>query len=541
MPVSRVLIFLVAFAASAAAQAPARDTSARSAAGTGMIRGRVHEAGTERPLARVDIRLTSPVLPQPRAVKTDANGRYEVTGLPAGRYAVAASKANYLTTSFGATRAMGPGKAFDLADGQMADKVDFALPHAGVIAGKVVDEFGDPVPQAEVMTMRYQFVNGERRLVRAQGHAVTNDIGEFRAFGLPPGDYFVAGTLPDFVFNGSAISVAYSPTFYPGTANVGDAQRLTVGAGQVVSGVTLPLVAVQPTSVSGSVIDSRGRAVTTGFVNLLRQVAGMSVGGSGAPLGPDGTFTINGVTPGDFILRVSSGPDSESAAAPVSVNGTEVSGLQLVTAPPSVLRGRIVFEPGATPLKPSEVHLNANNLVPSISNVNVKVHEDLTFEIKLTAGHFLIRTPNPGPKWRLNRVLAAGADITDTGIDVASNSTISNIVVEMTHHVSELSGHVVDASGQPVRDCYVIVFAQDATRWTAQTRHVAVGRPAADETFHVLVPAGDYFVFATADVEPGEWTDAAYLARIRDRATAVSIRLDEKKTIAIGLAALAAR
>jgi hypothetical protein len=267
----------------------------------------------------------------------------------------------------------------------------------------------------------------------------------------------------------------------------------------------------------------------------------MSVGGSGAPLGPDGTFTINGVTPGDFILRVSGRADGESANAPVSVNGMEVSGLQLVTAPPSVLRGRIVFEPGATPLKASDVHLNASNNAPSISNVNVKVHEDLTFEIKLAAGHFLIRTPNPGPKWRLNRVLAAGVDITDTGIDVPPNATISNIVVEMTHHVSELSGQVVDANGQPVRDCYVIVFAQDATRWTAQTRHVAVGRPAADETFRVLVPAGDYFVFATADVEPGEWMDPAYLAQIRDRATAVSIRLDEKKAIALELAAVAAR
>ncbi|HWF87124.1 MAG TPA: carboxypeptidase-like regulatory domain-containing protein, partial [Vicinamibacterales bacterium] len=165
---SRALVVLVALVASAGvyhpllaqdrpAQTPARDNSARPSTGTGIIRGRVTEAGTDRPLARVDIRAISPVVSQPRGVKTDASGQYEVTGLPPGRYVVAASKTNYLTTSFGATRAMGPGKGFDLADGQIAEKVNFALLHAGVIAGRVIDELGDPVVDAQVITFRYQY------------------------------------------------------------------------------------------------------------------------------------------------------------------------------------------------------------------------------------------------------------------------------------------------------------------------------------------------------------------------------------------------
>jgi len=237
------------------------------------------------------------------------------------------------------------------------------------------------------------------------------------------------------------------------------------------------------------------------------------------------------VTPGDYILRSGNGLDGESAAMSVSVNGSEVSGIQLVTAPPSVLRGRIVFGAGATPLSASAVHLNAVRSDPRLGSANVTVHDDLTFEIKTTAGHLLLRTPNPGPKWRLNRVVADGVDITDTGIDVPPGSTLSNIVVEMTHHVSELSGHVLDSRGQATRDAYVIVFTQDPARWTTQSRHVAMSRPAGDEQFKVLVPAGDYLVFATADVEPGEWTDPAYLARIREHAVPVSIGQDEKKAI----------
>jgi len=41
------------------------------------------------------------------------------------------------------------------------------LSRAGVITGKIVDEFGDPVTDAQVVPMRYQFVQGSRRLTRA--------------------------------------------------------------------------------------------------------------------------------------------------------------------------------------------------------------------------------------------------------------------------------------------------------------------------------------------------------------------------------------
>ncbi len=370
----------------------------------------------------------------------------------------------------------------------------------------------------------------------APGRGSTNDIGEFRVFGMPPGDYFVAATFPNFMSGENVEHVTYAPTFYPGTGNAAEAQRLTLVAGQTVSNVVLPLLPVQPSHISGTVIDSHGRAVSKGFVNINQLIGGTVIGGNGAPLGSDGTFTINGVAPGDYILRSGNGLlDGESAAMSVSVNGSEVSGIQLVTAPPSVLRGRIVFGAGATPLKASAIPLNAVRSDPRLGNGYVTVHDDLTFEIKATEGHFLLRTPNPGPQWRLNRVLADGVDITDTGIDVPPNSTLSNIVVEMTHHVSELSGRVFSGDGQTTRDAYVIVFTQDAARWTTQSRHVAMSRPASDELFHVLVPAGDYFVYAAADVEQGEWTDPAYLARIREHAVPVSIGQDEKKAIDVRL------
>ena len=95
--------------------------------------------------------------------------------------------------------------------------------------------------------MRYQYVNGERRLVPASGRGSTNDIGEFRLFGLPPGDYFVAARLQNGM---SAGRQAREPRrlcahVLSGDGNPGDAQRIAIDAGQVVSGISLTLMPVR--------------------------------------------------------------------------------------------------------------------------------------------------------------------------------------------------------------------------------------------------------------------------------------------------------
>ena len=110
---------------------------------------------------------------------TDAEGRYELTDLPAGTYTVSATKANYVRTSWGEQRAEGPGKRITLADGQRLDNINISLRRGGVVTGKIVDEFGDPVTDVSVSAMRYQYVQGSRRLMPSSRGGQTNDLGEY--------------------------------------------------------------------------------------------------------------------------------------------------------------------------------------------------------------------------------------------------------------------------------------------------------------------------------------------------------------------------
>ena len=50
--------------------------------------------------------------------------------------------------------------------------------------------------------MRFMFVNGERRLQQFAMGAVTNDLGEYRLYGLTPGQYYVSAVLRNMNFGG---------------------------------------------------------------------------------------------------------------------------------------------------------------------------------------------------------------------------------------------------------------------------------------------------------------------------------------------------
>ena len=126
---------------------------------------------------------------------TDGDGKYEFKELPAGRYNVFASKGSYVGLSYGQQRPFEPGKPLEILEAQTVEKVDFALPRGGVITGRIVDEFGEPLADAQVSAQRYQNIAGRRRLVPAGRPAQTNDIGEFRLFAIPPGQYYLSATL----------------------------------------------------------------------------------------------------------------------------------------------------------------------------------------------------------------------------------------------------------------------------------------------------------------------------------------------------------
>src|SRR5262249_46335541 len=165
----------------------------RPVMGRSAIRGRVmSDAG--QPMRRAMVRVSAQETRVTRTTSTDAEGRYEIRDLPAGRYTVSVSKPAFVAWSYGQTRPSGAPKTVVLAESQTADNIDIRMFRGAVIAGRIPDEVGEPVPNAMVSPIRKQYSQGHRRLLPEGMRAQTNDIGEYRIFGLSPGHYYVSAT-----------------------------------------------------------------------------------------------------------------------------------------------------------------------------------------------------------------------------------------------------------------------------------------------------------------------------------------------------------
>ena len=293
--------------------------------GTGSIRGRVTSAESGTPVRRAQVRISGTDI-APKTAMTDAQGRFEFGDLPAGRFKLSSTKSGYVTVQYGQTRPFESGRSIELADKQSLDKADISMPRGSVITGRIVDEFGEPVADANVTAMRQQWLNGRRRLMPSGRNAQTNDLGQYRIYGLPPGDYYVSATLrnmdvmamdmmgpmsPGGAIAGptaSAPSSGYAPTYFPGTPSAADAQRISVAIGSEAQGADFALSAVRMARISGLVLNSEGRPVESAMVTPMsgRGLEGIPMFAGGARTNREGAFTLMSVAPGDYILQVRS-------------------------------------------------------------------------------------------------------------------------------------------------------------------------------------------------------------------------------------------
>ena len=249
-------------------QRPARAQNERNAdapRGTAILRGQIIAADNGAPIRRAQLRISSSGARDSRIATTDAQGNFEVKELLAGRYTVTASKGGFVSLQYGQRRPSESGTPIELGDGETLDKLIIALPRGSVLGGRITDEFGEPVANATVVAYRYGYAGGARRLMpvgNASTRDTTDDQGQYRLFGLPPGEYYVSATLRA---GGAEITdpmdgepSGYAPTYYPGVPNVGEAARVRLAVSQENTGVSFGLIATRLVTVTGQVISSNG-------------------------------------------------------------------------------------------------------------------------------------------------------------------------------------------------------------------------------------------------------------------------------------------
>jgi protocatechuate 3,4-dioxygenase beta subunit len=536
---------------------PPRDATGGPRTGTSVLRGRVLALDTGLPLRRAQVRVGAPDAGQNRLTMTDDQGRFEIRDLPAARYSLSVTRGGYVTLNYGQRRPFEPGRPIELADGEVFDDITMHLPPGGVIAGRVVDEIGEPITGAQVQASRYRYVNGQRVLASVNTGVSplgfgTDDRGEFRLFGLPPGDYIVNASMNMPLAPGGATDtsvISYAPTYYPGSVSAAGAQMVTVGMGEEVLHLTLQMVPSRTATITGRVIDENGAPFPQAQLSLREVLSGgtgMRSRGVGTTAA-DGSFTVTGVTPGEYHLdaRGPSTPPLGLAGAPagsmeVIVSGEDVSGLLIAVSSGVTVRGRIVAAGGRPPegLRTSDVRIPLQPFPPGMGAFpgggTVTVADDWTFEGSNMQGQRLLRPTMP-QGWALRRVLHQGVDVTDTPINF-SRGPVDDLVVEITQDLTSLDGRVQDARGTLVTDYVVVIFAEDSARWAPPSRFIRTARPDQGGLFRTGgLPPGQYVAAALEYLEPGEETNPALLGQLlrAPGATRFSLREGQSQNVTL--------
>jgi len=571
-------------------QQPARDTPAQPQdvppPPAGRITGRVVASDNGRPVKRARVFVTAVELPGGRGVLTDDQGVFDLTELPAGRYTLTVSKSGFVSLSYGQRRPLQAGTPLQLADSQQMKGIVFQLPRGSVIGGRVLDEDGEAMPGIAVRVMRYQYLQGSRRLTPAGG-GQTDDKGQYRVWGLMPGDYYVNAVARGGGFGGpfgqfgpgafgggpgagaagpgggraaiggrggrggigagapagndSEQTTNYAPTYFPGVTSVNEAKPIAVGLSEEVLDINFNMQLVRVGRITGHIVNPDGTPVTSGNVNLTIDVAGargnqigMSYGGR---IQWDGEFTIANVAPGRYILRAR-GDDSETpqyAAQPVTVSGEDVSDLTVVLAQGATISGSVTFlgAPGASP-DPTQFRVTAPATDQSDvgPQPNARVGKDGAFELNgVPSGSHLIRSAGNARGFILKSVTINGRDVTDTPLTLRSGETVANVAVVFTDQQNEINGTVTNEQGTPVPDYTVLAFSTDASLWRPLSRQIMTARP--DQTGQYKIrglPRGEYYLVAVDPAEQGEWFEPAYLDEHRLGAQRVNLGDGDVKT-----------
>ncbi len=519
--------------------------------GTAKISGVVTRGDTSRPLEGVVIRMVrwdGSFGQQIPARGTDANGRFQFDGLLAGSYSITYAADRFVSLQFGQRTPQEAAARIELKDGQIFANADISLPPTTAIEGRLLDEFGDPVPGIRVQAVQVQFLLGQRRLMPAGSGSMpsqpTDDLGRFRIFNMPPGDYYLVAVAGPFA--GPQDPSGFALTYFPGTALPTEARPVSLELGKDLSGLVFQLAPAPMATISGVLTDEHDKPVA-GSLRFLA-TSGDDVRSlimASTATGADGAFTFRNVAPGTYVIqayvRAPGGEGNLGSMAfgylPVKVSaiGENVTGLRLKVPPGPVARGRIVFEgdaPAPTRVMVSPTPINFVSAPVGGGPPNTVTREDWTFEVNNMSGIRMMRVIASPAVWTLKQVTLNGRDITDEPVDFRQGD-VNGIEITLTSRGPVLTGSVTDA-GKPAPSATVIVFSSDATKWGYPSRSFSQARPGPTGEFQIGgLPPGQYLVLALPTVQGTDWQDPEFLKQHLGVATHTSLVEGGRQTIAL--------
>ena len=550
-------VLIVLLSVSAVAQVA--GSSAAKPIGRATIDGIVTKEPGSEPVKKVLVELIAENQAEggDYTAVSGADGTFHIEGIVPGRYHMFAERTGLLEVD--KHRARSDGRVLTLTAGQEVKDVLIHVQAAAVVRGRVTDEDGDPLPNAQVAVLRQTFVSGRSRWDQA-GAERTNDLGEYRVAGLPAGSYYVSvSPPPDFkVLIESAGAAAqlqlhekgpdkpaptsYQTTYYPGTGDRSQAAPVPLRAGDDFV-ADFSLTPSPSLSIRGLVVNLPPRSSAV----IMLQSRDFNLVLNGAEMHPDGSFVIRDVAPGTYTIlaTIENSPVPMMARQALQLGSNSVEDLRLQPQPGGWIHGRLRLESkgGSNKVDATQIFLKLRSADGDDETLGeftmgdgfsslAHVAADGSFEWKnVPPGNYYVELVGEGGTnfdLFLKSATAGGHDVDEAGISVSGGAVALDLLASANGASAE--GVVTDQKGEPVANAMIVAVPEPRLRGRVERYRTTESDQSGRFALHGIQP-GDYTLFAWENVEGEAYYNPEFLKTYDTQGSALRVSEGDRKTM----------
>jgi len=483
---------------------------------TCSVEGQVVNASTGEPLAKATIDLWP--VGNGQEVRYDAvtttGGRFVIRNIEPGQYRMQANKRGYGTGEYNASGASRTGTTLSLDPGQHLKNAVLRMSPQAVITGRALDDDGEPLPNVEVYLFRYTFRRGKRQLEECD-QANSNDLGEYRMFGLSPGRYYLSATPNDFSGGPQRYDSGrgYAPVYYPGATDPAGAKPIDLEAGTLLRGLDITMIKTRTVHVRGHVVDTTPKQNAQGIGVSLhpRDESRYMFGGNlFSAVDPQGNFEIKSVVPGEYFAQAFKrvGTKQYRAQQAVDVRESDVENVVLEFSAPAELKGQLRYE-GRTSINPREIRiwLEEERLTGGAMG---QMRLDGSFTIvDIQPGRYQVNIFGQPDDCYLKSMRLGDQEVLDSGLDL-THGIGGSLEITLSGNGGQAEGVVLNASDQPSTGA-TVVLVPDETRRTQLRLYKDVTTDQYGRFTIKGIAPGSYKLFAWEEIEEGAYQNPDFL------------------------------
>ncbi|SPE36905.1 exported hypothetical protein [Candidatus Sulfopaludibacter sp. SbA3] len=446
-------------------------------------------------------------------VQSDANGRFSLKDVAPGRYEVEVSHTGYQAK---------PEPAVTV--GANTTALELHLVPLAMIAGRIVDETGDPVVNADVEAMRYHYATGKKKL-QSSGQARTNDRGEYLVADLAPSRYYLRASNPehdppivgDYVDRGPQRIQVFAPAYFPGTRDPDRASMLGVAAGGELQHVDLQIHHEGVYSISGRSSPGTTLELIQRFDEPMFAYA--------TRVARAGDFRIWGLTPGAYAVA-GHRQSALYALRKVEILNDDVDGVDLISPTSVAVTGKVQ----AADLNALRIMLQSEEGAPL--NVNAAVQSDGSFALNAQPDSYIVHLEGAGAWLKSMRI--GDREVPDHRL--VPGRFPGPLTLVASTEAGQITGTVIDANGQPMPGVSVTLVPDQSVPYWPDLAQLATTNGSGAFTLSHVIP-GSYRLFALPDAEAGVPLDPEFRKPFDAKGTPVQV--EANGTLNVRLAAIA--